>query len=155
LPGGNPLPEDDGIFTFAAGDACNLAEFRNNSFHIAHSNSVIEHVGNWQHVLDFANELQRVAKVFYLQTPNFWFPIEPHFVCPFLHWLPKALRIKMIANFNIGPHKKVQNYHAARIKAESYNLLSKRDLRHLFPHAALHKERFFLLTKSLIVTNKG
>src|SRR5689334_14650441 len=39
---------DDDTFKHVAGDACNLSEYANRSFHIAHSNSVIEHVGGWK-----------------------------------------------------------------------------------------------------------
>ncbi len=39
-----------------------------------------------------AAELQRVAHGWYVQTPAFSFPIEPHALLPFAHWLPAALR---------------------------------------------------------------
>ena len=49
-------------FTFASGDGCNLKEFGDRSFHIAHSNSVLEHVGDWNRMVAFASELSRVAE---------------------------------------------------------------------------------------------
>jgi hypothetical protein len=153
LPSKDTLPENDGIFTFCVGNGCNLFEFEDNSFHIAHSNSVIEHVGSWENVISFSKELQRIAEKYYLQTPNYWFPIEPHFMCPFLHWLPKSLRVKMISHFDLGTHKKVVNYNEARVEIESYNLLSKREITYLFPDGFLFKERFLFFIKSLIITN--
>ena len=46
LPG-SKTPPDDGAFRFVEGDGCDLSHYRDGQFHIAHSNSVIEHVGDW------------------------------------------------------------------------------------------------------------
>jgi hypothetical protein len=35
-----------------------------------------------------ARETVQVGRSYYLQTPNFWFPLEPHYGVPFIHWLP-------------------------------------------------------------------
>ena len=99
LPSSVPLPEDDELFSFVAGDGCNLFNFPDISFHLYHSNSVIEHVGNWDNMVSFSNEAKRIAEKYYLQTPNYWFPIEPHFLTPFFHWLPKSLRIKLVISY--------------------------------------------------------
>ncbi len=40
----------------------------------------------------FARELRRVARGWYVQTPAFSFPVEPHALLPFAHWLPPRLR---------------------------------------------------------------
>jgi len=153
IPTSHPLPENDDVFQFVYGDGCHLSEFRDRSFHIAHSNSVIEHVGNWANVISFVKELRRVAETCYLQTPSYWFPIEPHFVLPFVHWLPKYLRIKMLQYFGLGTRSKEREYNHARIIIESYNLMTARQLKKLFPNAELFKEKFLLFTKSLIIVD--
>jgi hypothetical protein len=33
-----------------------------------------------------------VARGFYVQTPAFSFPVEPHALLPFVHWLPAGPR---------------------------------------------------------------
>jgi hypothetical protein len=40
----------------------------------------------------FARELRRVARGWYVQTPAFSFPVEPHALLPIAHWLPPRLR---------------------------------------------------------------
>jgi hypothetical protein len=145
------LPKSDQLFSYYYGDGCDLINFSTGSFHIAHSNSVIEHVGSWENVVMFANEIKRVSETYYLQTPNYWFPFEPHFLTPFFHWLPKKIRIKLLLHFNLGWFKKAKNYHEAKKTVESCNLLSKKELAYLFPEAKLFKEKVMFLTKSLIV----
>ncbi len=154
LPSPDPLPENDEIFTFVGGDGCNLTDFSDNSFHIYHSNSVIEHVGNWDKMVSFSKEAVRVANKYYLQTPNFWFPIEPHFLTPFFHWLPKSIRIKLVMNFKLGWFRKAKNYNEAKGFVENCNLLTKKDLLKLFPNASVHNERIFLFIKSFVLIGK-
>jgi hypothetical protein len=64
------------------GDATNLAKFDDHSFDIAFSNSVIEHLQMFENQRCMASEIQRVGKAFRVQTPNSWFPMEPHFLVP-------------------------------------------------------------------------
>jgi hypothetical protein len=154
LPSQEPLPENDEIFSFYYGNGCNLVEFKDHSFHIAHSNSVIEHVGDWENVVAFSKELKRVAQSYYLQTPNYWFPLEPHFFMPFFQWFPKTIRIKMISHFDLGHNIKMMDYNNARIRIEHCNLLTKGELKKLFPESVICKEKFLCFTKSWILINK-
>jgi hypothetical protein len=154
LPDSSVPPEKTEIFTFQHGDGCSLANIGDKSFHLAHSNSVIEHVGSWENKVRFALEIQRVAETYYLQTPNYWFPLEPHFVTLFFHWLPESMRIKLVQHFDLGWVSKRRDYDAAKTIVDSCSLLSAKEIRRLFPNASLFRERFFGLTKSLIVTGK-
>jgi len=52
-------------------------------FDVVFSNSVIEHLGDFLDQKLFATEVQRVSKRYFLQTPSFWFPYEPHAIMPF------------------------------------------------------------------------
>ena len=40
----------------------------------------------------FAGELRRVGRGWFVQTPAFSFPLEPHALLPAAHWLPVPLR---------------------------------------------------------------
>lgn len=50
---------------------------------------MIEHLGSFECQQAFADEIRRVAPRYYVQTPYKWFVVEPHFLCLFIHWLPK------------------------------------------------------------------
>jgi hypothetical protein len=145
LPSSMALPENDEVFCYFEGDGCNLCDFSNKQFHIAHSNSVIEHVGNDVNRKKIASEIKRVSEKYYIQTPNFWFPIEPHFLTPFFHWLPKSARIKLVQHFKLGWYPKAKNKRQAREFIDECNLLSKKSLIKLFPKATVYKERLFLV----------
>jgi hypothetical protein len=53
--------------------------------------SVIEHVPPARRAA-FAAEVRRVGRGWFVQTPAFSFPIEPHSLLPGAHWLPPRLR---------------------------------------------------------------
>lgn len=69
------------------GDGCTLP-FTDEAFEVVFSNSVIEHVGDAERRRAFAAELLRVGKRVWIQTPNRWFPVEPHLMSFAVHWLP-------------------------------------------------------------------
>jgi hypothetical protein len=151
---GSLLPKDHGPFTFAESDGCDLACFKDRSFHIAHSNSVVEHVGDWGRQLQFAKELERVSPAYFVQTPNFWFPIEPHFMTPFFHWLPKPMRMWLVTHFRLGHFKKAESVGEAVMLAEHARLLTHEMMQYLFKDAEILTERFFGLPKSFIAVKK-
>jgi len=112
--------------------------FSDNSFDIAYSNAVIEHVGNREKQLAFLKEMYRVGKHGYCTTPNRFFPIEVHTRIPLLHiLLPKSL-FDRVATL-LGKSWATGDY---------MHLLSERELRVLLEQAgiteyALIKNRFF------------
>ena len=83
-------------FTSLVGDARKLDTFTDKSVDVVFSNSVIEHLGTYENQRRMANEVRRVGKRYFIQTPNFFFPIEPHFIFPFFHWLPLSARLMLI-----------------------------------------------------------
>lgn len=137
--------------THFKGDACNMPQFTDNQFDLIHSNSVIEHVGPWKKICEFAHESQRVSKHHFIQTPNFWFPIEPHYMSLFHHWLPRPLRIWSHRHLTMGYSKPTKDINTAiqRTENEPY-LLNKDAMAFLYPNCNICHERFFLFSKSLI-----
>ena len=149
-----PMPDDHGRFEFIAGDGCHLEVFDDCSFDIAHSNSVIEHVGDSEHMADFAREITRVAPAYFVQTPNYWFPVEPHFKTMFFHWLPKWMRVWLLLRLNLGEWGRKTNKEAALRAVESAHLLDRKTMQTLFKEADIITERFLGLPKSLIAVKQ-
>jgi SAM-dependent methyltransferase len=82
-------PEYPGPFVQA--DAATGLPFVDDEFDLVYCSSVIEHVAPARRGA-FAAELRRVGRGLYVQTPAFSFPIEPHSLLPFAHWLPVPAR---------------------------------------------------------------
>jgi hypothetical protein len=145
VPTGTPR-----IYIPVIGDA-RQTRYKNQSFDLVFSNSVIEHVGTEQDAARFASEMQRVGKAFYCQTPNKWFPIEPHLGTLFLHWFPSLLDRYVVFRYLTLwglMHKPDRN--TARLAAKDARLLTKRELKKIFPGAQIVTERVLLMPKSYI-----
>lgn len=142
--------KDGTRITMIQGNACNLSSIADKEFDIAFSNSVIEHVGRWPDMVNMANEVKRVAKRYLLQTPNYWFPIEPHARTPFLHWLPRPIAYRIVMMRKCGHWQKATTVSQAVRLIESNQMLDFRQMKELFGDAELSRERFLGWTKSLI-----
>jgi len=131
------------------GDARDVREFADRAFDIVFSNSVIEHVGRWSDMEMMAREVRRLAPTYFVQTPYFWFPIEPHARFPFLHWMPESLRYRIVMKRACGFWHKQPDVGAATQRVQSPMLLDKQQMQYLFPDATILAETFLGLTKSL------
>jgi hypothetical protein len=148
-------PADDRA-NLVFGDGCHLP-FADQSFDIAFSNSVIEHVGGAGAQARFAGEIQRVGKKYWVQTPNRLFPVEQHLLTPLIHWLPRAWQRSLVPHVTVwalitetGPAER-QFYFDHFLN--DIQLLTAPELAALFPGSHLIRERFLGWTKSLIATN--
>ena len=141
---------DDPLFTAIEGDACDLAQWPDGSFDLVHSNSVVEHVGDWPRMEAFAREVRRLAPRYYVQTPYFWFPVEPHFSAPFFHWRSEQARARLLMKRSHGFSEKAPDIGAAMRDVQHARLLDKGQFSFLFPDADYPHERVAGLTKSLI-----
>jgi Methyltransferase domain len=65
--------------------------FGDAQFDVVFSNAVVEHVGSRRAQRAFVGELCRVARAFFITTPNRWFPVEHHTGLPLLHYLPASV----------------------------------------------------------------
>jgi len=142
-----PWPIEASRVVFASGLAL---PFRDRSFDVCHSNSVIEHVGDARARADFAREVRRVARRYWVQTPNRRFPLETHFVCLFLHWLPFCVTRRLIRHFSLWGWLAKPSQADVDQALRTLTLLDESEMRELFPDAKIVKERFLGMVKSLI-----
>jgi hypothetical protein len=121
------------------------------AFDLAFSNSAIEHVGNFDDQRRFASEMCRIGRRIYCQTPNKWFPVEPHFLGVWVHWLPRKWfnhfvdRYLTLHGWRYRPTPEIS---AALIN--SIRLLTRAELLQLFPGCRIKTERIIGLPKSFV-----
>lgn len=140
-----PQPDPDQRLTTEVGSALELP-YADNRFDIVFSNSVIEHVGGKANRIQMAKEVERVAsRGYFVQTPNRWFPIEPHFHRLACHpIMPESVRVRSLAK------KPGFNAEIATQEIREIELMNKREVQELFPGARIAVERVFGLTKSFM-----
>ena len=123
---------------FVRADATARLPFADDEFDLVYCSSVIEHVPPARRAA-FAAEARRVGRAWFVQTPARSFPIEPHALLPFAHWLPARLR---------RPYWRL----GAAGAWEDIALLSRRELEALFGPAS--PERFGPLVKSWVCVGR-
>ena len=133
-----------------AGDATNLSDLPDGSFDVVFSNSVIEHLETFERQAAMAAEVRRLASTYWVQTPNFWFPVEPHFLTPAWHWLPVELRVALLRRRRWGWRGPCPDADRARALVREIRLMRSRELKRLFPDATLEEERIGPFVKSFV-----
>ena len=134
------------------GDGTRLP-FGDGEFDIVFSNSVIEHLGSWENQRRFAQEVLRVGRRYYVQTPAREFPVEPHLLAPFIHWLPPSLQ-RRLARYGTGwglitkpSPRQVEDF------LQEIRLLTFQEFQRLFPDSVILKEKLLGFTKSYSAVN--
>ena len=151
--GARELDGADG-YTAVVGDGLDL-QYASAEFDLAFSNSVIEHVGDLNDMDRFARELRRVGKSYYCQTPNKWFPIEPHLGTVFLHWFPGLLRNYLVVRYlTLWGLLNKPTRQTAKDSIANIHLISHRQLQRFFPDAEIVAERYLGLSKSYIAIRR-
>jgi hypothetical protein len=138
-------------YSAVVGDGRDLHQFKDGSFDIVFSNSVIEHVGELEDQRRMAMEIARVGSKYFVQTPNKYFPIEPHFLFPGFQFLPRKVKKWLLTHYNLGWFERAADVEEAEDQIDSVVLLTKNQLLELFPGASIYRERFLGLTKSIVV----
>ena len=122
--------------------------FDDDEFDIGFSNAVVEHVGSRAEQARFVSEMVRTCRRVWISTPNARFPIDPHTLLPFVHWVPRRLRDRLLRWTGQG-----------RWADEAMlNPLSARDLLSLFPateRPRLVRQRMAGMTSVLTAVTGG
>jgi len=133
--------------------------FPDGYFDIVYCSSVIEHVTVpkdevWTlrsgklfrqralaHQTEFAREIQRVGRQFFVQTPYRWFVLESHSWLPFVSWLPRRAQLPVL---------KVARAFWPKATHPDWYLLNKREFAAMFKDAEIRAEKWLGLTKSIM-----
>ena len=134
------------------GDATNLNQFKNKSFDIVHSNSVIEHLYNFENQKKMALEIMRVGQKYIVQTPNKYFFIEPHYLLPFFNIVPEKIKYLILTKTKLSRLKKWDKNFAKQYIKE-IRLLSEKEMKTLFPKSKIYFEKFLGMNKSFTMHN--
>ena len=125
------------------GDACNVEQFSDRSFDLVFSNSVIEHVGPPE--AEFAREVLRLGRSYWVQTPSKWFPIEAHTGMPFYWFYPEWLRAARDEEL-----AEEATRHGWPDYIGTTRVLSRRRMAELFPNGRTRVEYFLGFPKSYV-----
>lgn len=136
------------------GDGCCL-DSNDKAYDIAFSNSVIEHVGDWERQQSFASEIRRVGHKLWVQTPAYGCPVEPHYIGLFVHWLPVCVRRKLIRWVSLWGWLNRPDQSDIDESIAFTRLLTKRQMKRLFPDCQILTERlFFVFPKSYVAVRR-
>jgi len=140
-------------------DETGILPFDDKYFDIVYCSSVIEHVTipkkdvwtclsgadfksrSLKRQQEFANEIRRLGKQYFVQTPYKYFPIESHTWLPFIAFLPRPILVYVIKFTNLFWVKKT---------SPDWYLLNKIEFQSLFPQATIVEERAIGLIKSIM-----
>ena len=120
------------------------------AFDVAFCNSVIEHVGGPVEQSALAAQLSRVARGLWVQTPARAFPLEPHLLTPFFHFLPRRWQRRLARNFTVWGWLTRPDPERARAMVDAISLLGYREFAALFPDCEIRRERVLGWTKSYV-----
>ena len=134
------------------GNVLELKDFKENSFDIVFSNSVIEHLYNFENQKKMAVEVLRIGKNHIIQTPNKYFFIEPHYIIPFFQFYPKKIQFEILTKTKLSRLKKWDKKFAKQY-LEEIRLLTLKEMKEIFPASKIYKEKFLGISKSFTAHN--
>jgi ubiquinone/menaquinone biosynthesis C-methylase UbiE len=134
------------------GDATDLSPFNDKSFDIVHSNSVIEHLYNFENQKKMASEIIRIGQKYIVQTPNKYFFLEPHYLLPFFQFIPDKLKYLILTKTKMS-RLKTWDKNFAKQYIKEIRLLSLKEMKLLFPNSKIYFEKFLGMNKSFTIHN--
>ena len=145
---------DSGWMRVVAGDACAPPpEIGQDHFDLVFSNSVIEHVGGHEQRQAFASSARGLGDHYWVQTPNRYFPVEPHWVFPGFQFLPVGVAAHVMRRWPIGNYAgRSWTQEDAERHVRSTELVTFGQMGEYFPGAELLRERWGGMTKSIVAT---
>ncbi len=136
-------------YQFIQANALSLP-FRNKSFDIVFSNSLIDHLYSFENQEKFASEVDRVSNNYFIQTGNKNFPYEPHYLTPFINYLSKNMQKKIVRNFTFWGLLARPTSEQVNSIVDEIILSTKSEFKSLFPDALIMEQKILAMVKSFI-----
>jgi hypothetical protein len=134
---------------YVYGDACEPDTIGSARYDLVFSNSLLEHVGGYARRRALADVILNTAPRHWVQTPYRYFPVEPHWICPGMQFLPLAARITVARRWPLV-HTRPASADEAAVAVLWTELIGAREMRLLFPGSTVTFERLGGFPKSLI-----
>lgn len=122
---------------------------RDSGYDLVFSNSLIEHLGTWRKKRKLADQVLATGLPYFVQTPSFWFPVEPHWLIPGFQFLPRPAQVALLARRSHA-FRTAGSWEEAQAFVDEIDLLTAGDVLQLFPGCELVRERVLGLTKSYV-----
>ena len=140
-------------------DESKTLPFDDGFFDIVYCSSVIEHTtvpkaelwkwrdgkkfkdASWERQNGFANEIRRLGKQYFVQTPCKTFPIESHTWLPLVGYFPREALLPIL---------RLSNRYWVKAADPDFNLLGPGEMKQLFPDAEIVLETKYGFTKSVM-----
>ncbi len=136
--------------TCILGDGRDLSRFRDGEFQFVHSNSTLQYMTTLEAQQSMAKEIRRVGQSYYVQAPNYWFPLETHFLFPGFQWLPERLQVALLMRRSLGWYEKHRDVEQARTTVRSIRLVTQSEFTSMFSDAKILTEYFLGWPKSFV-----
>lgn len=151
LDGVNARPEP--WITQIVGDATSLPARLGHDYDLVVSNSLLEHLGGHVMRQRFAEQVRTRAPWHWIQTPYRYFPVEPHWLVPFMQQLPFEFRAAISEKWPFGQSISPDR-DTARNDVAMVELIGISEMKMYFPESRVWKERFGPLIKSLVAVKR-
>jgi SAM-dependent methyltransferase len=125
---------------YAVFDGCALP-FPDKSFDLVFSNAVIEHILGPGRQEQFAQEIMRVGRSWFVTTPNYWYPFESHYHLPCIQFLPRPAQ---------RAYNRLLGTHIPKGTVQELALLSASELQKLFPTSRVANVRVTFWPETLV-----
>ncbi len=98
---------------------------------------------SFEHQMEFAAEIRRIGRSYFVETPHRDFPIDSHLWLPFTNWFRHSSLVRLV---------RISDRYWVKSSDDNvdWNLLRTSQMKKLFPAADIHIERVLGMPKAII-----
>lgn len=137
-------------------DVCDLTPDDYREYDVIFSNSFIEHLTSHELQADVARRITECGRPYFIQTPNKYSPVDPHFPRPYVPFFaayPRTMQARLLTLGALGSGSPSPSFDAAMARLQYYHPLSRHEVRELFPNARVVMEWPMGVPMSIVAMN--